>query len=169
MMCREESVVRIGRPCGNTNMLKYTLNTFVLMYGICDYIRNGESIHFPLSLLEASPRFELGNQGFADPCLTTWLCRHAGADDEARTRYLHLGKVALYQMSYVRTTTFTKRNVCYYTLPILFCQGFSKIFLNYLFPTFFFPNSAPEMCCAAVFSYCGSNNFDTERCAGFSL
>ena len=25
-----------------------------------------------------------------------------GADDEARTRYLHLGKVALYQMSYVR-------------------------------------------------------------------
>ena len=26
-----------------------------------------------------------------------------GADDEARTRYLHLGKVALYQMSYIRT------------------------------------------------------------------
>ena len=26
----------------------------------------------------------------------------AGADDEARTRYLHLGKVALYQMSYIR-------------------------------------------------------------------
>ena len=25
-----------------------------------------------------------------------------GADDGARTRYLHLGKVALYQMSYVR-------------------------------------------------------------------
>ena len=25
-----------------------------------------------------------------------------GADDEARTRYLHLGKVALYQMSYSR-------------------------------------------------------------------
>ena len=28
-------------------------------------------------------------------------CLH-GADDEARTRYLHLGKVALYQMSYIR-------------------------------------------------------------------
>ena len=27
---------------------------------------------------------------------------HFGADDEARTRYLHLGKVALYQMSYIR-------------------------------------------------------------------
>ena len=26
-----------------------------------------------------------------------------GAADEARTRYLHLGKVALYQMSYGRT------------------------------------------------------------------
>ena len=26
----------------------------------------------------------------------------AGAGDEARTRYLHLGKVALYQMSYAR-------------------------------------------------------------------
>lgn len=25
--------------------------------------------------LEATPRFELGNQGFAGPCLTTWLCR----------------------------------------------------------------------------------------------
>ena len=25
-----------------------------------------------------------------------------GAADEARTRYLHLGKVALYQMSYIR-------------------------------------------------------------------
>ena len=29
-----------------------------------------------------------------------WL--RCGAADEARTRYLHLGKVALYQMSYVR-------------------------------------------------------------------
>ena len=62
-----------------------------------------------LPLLEATPRFELGNRGFADPCLTTWLCRQMknlvrknGADDEARTRYLHLGKVALYQMSYIR-------------------------------------------------------------------
>ena len=29
-----------------------------------------------------------------------------GADDEARTRYLHLGKVALYQMSYIRISHF---------------------------------------------------------------
>ncbi len=26
-------------------------------------------------LMEATPRFELGNKGFADLCLTTWLCR----------------------------------------------------------------------------------------------
>ena len=29
-------------------------------------------------LLEATPRFELGNKGFADLCLTTWLCRRVG-------------------------------------------------------------------------------------------
>ena len=29
-----------------------------------------------------------------------------GAADEARTRYLHLGKVALYQMSYIRILSF---------------------------------------------------------------
>ena len=60
--------------------------------------------------MEVTPRFELGNEGFADPCLTTWLCHRMtertevlsvfGAGDEARTRYLDLGKVALYQMSY---------------------------------------------------------------------
>ena len=33
-----------------------------------------------------------------------------GADDEARTRYLHLGKVALYQMSYVRINGASGRN-----------------------------------------------------------
>ncbi len=72
-------------------------------------------------LLEVAIGFEPMNQGFADPRLTTWLCHHIkfdknrtqetgrilcpvfyGADDEARTRYLHLGKVALYQMSYIR-------------------------------------------------------------------
>ncbi len=29
-----------------------------------------------LNFLEAPPRFELGNKGFADLCLTTWLWRH---------------------------------------------------------------------------------------------
>ena len=34
----------------------------------------------------------------------------SGADDEARTRYLHLGKVALYQMSYIRKIGASDRN-----------------------------------------------------------
>ena len=63
------------------------------------------------NLLEVTTRFELVDEGFADPCLTTWPRHHRGSDDyhsngaadEARTRYLHLGKVALYQMSYGRT------------------------------------------------------------------
>ena len=67
------------------------------------------------STMEAPPRLELGNRGFAVRCLTTWLWRHMrfagvvdarksffGAAYEARTRYLHLGKVALYRMSYAR-------------------------------------------------------------------
>ena len=29
----------------------------------------------PIIQLEATPRVELGNRGFADPGLTTWLCR----------------------------------------------------------------------------------------------
>ena len=64
----------------------------------------------PGNLLEVTTRFELVDEGFADPCLTTWPRHHIGSDeyhsigaaDEARTRYLHLGKVALYQMSYGR-------------------------------------------------------------------
>ena len=35
---------------------------------------------------------------------------HFGAGDEARTRYLHLGKVALYQMSYTRRYGASGRN-----------------------------------------------------------
>ena len=34
--------------------------------------------------------------------------RFFGAGDEARTRYLHLGKVALYQMSYTRMGSVNK-------------------------------------------------------------
>ena len=56
-----------------------------------------------LFVLEVLARFELANNGFADRGLTTWLqYQKFGAGDEARTRYLHLGKVALYRMSYTR-------------------------------------------------------------------
>ncbi len=43
-----------------------------------------------------------------------------GADDEARTRYLHLGKVALYQMSYIRILF--ARNDIYYISLYTRCQ-----------------------------------------------
>ena len=50
--------------------------------------------------MEAPPGIGPGNKGFADLCLTAWLWRRKnGADYGARTRHLHLGKVALYQMS----------------------------------------------------------------------
>ena len=42
-----------------------------------------------------------------------------GAEDEARTRYLHLGKVALYQMSYSRAVV----TVTHYTRGRGPCQG----------------------------------------------
>ncbi len=37
--------------------------------------KSGRAVARPL-YLEAPPRFELGHQDFADPCLTTWLWRH---------------------------------------------------------------------------------------------
>ena len=36
--------------------------------------------------LEAAPGFEPGNRGFADRCLTTWLCRHKKNDSDADER-----------------------------------------------------------------------------------
>ena len=54
-------------------------------------------------VMEVPPGFGPGNEGFADLCLTTWLWHQRnGAVDETRTRDLHLGKVALYQLSYYR-------------------------------------------------------------------
>ena len=49
-----------------------------------------------------------------------------GADDEARTRYLNLGKVALYRVSYIRKC---KSN---YTQSMYLCQDFFRKKYNYL-------------------------------------
>ena len=53
-----------------------------------------------------------------------WL--RCGAADEARTRYLHLGKVALYQMSYGRRfhcgAPGVPGDVDYYTAAFASCQ-----------------------------------------------
>ena len=48
--------------------------------------------------------------------------RRIGADDEARTRYLHLGKVALYRMSYIRNC---KRD---YSKETRLCQEKIEVF-----------------------------------------
>ena len=67
------------------------------------YNTNEKTTAYAMALLEAQSRFELEHKGFADLRLTTWLLRRKnGAVDEARTRDLHLGKVALYQLSYYR-------------------------------------------------------------------
>ena len=50
-------------------------------------------------IMEAPPRFELGVGDLQSPALPLGYSAITGADYEARTRYLHLGKVALYQMS----------------------------------------------------------------------
>ena len=90
---------------------KSTFFFFVICRGNGDFPKEKTS-QWMSFLLEVTPGFEPGNESFADSCLTTWLCHrrekpHAGvvfhgAGNEARTRYLHLGKVALYQMSYAR-------------------------------------------------------------------
>ena len=55
-----------------------------------------------------------------------------GAGDEARTRYLHLGKVALYQMSYTRNL----RRLLYTLSPICQAEFFKTLI-------FFFPSTKP--------------------------
>lgn len=56
-----------------------------------------------------------------------------GADDEARTRYLNLGKVALYRVSYIRECKID------YTQQLCTCQDFfEKNVTIYLFTTMHF-------------------------------
>ena len=49
--------------------------------------------------MEAPPGFEPGIRVLQTHALPLGYSAEIGADYEARTRYLHLGKVALYQMS----------------------------------------------------------------------
>ncbi len=49
--------------------------------------------------MEVPPRFELGIKELQSYALPLGYGTVDGADYEARTRYLHLGKVALYRMS----------------------------------------------------------------------
>ena len=49
---------------------------FILHLSISCKIKKKAAEESAAFLMEATPRFELGNKGFADLCLTTWLCRH---------------------------------------------------------------------------------------------
>ena len=78
----------------------------------CSRNQKENRLSFDSRFLEATPRFELGVELLQSSALplgyvAIWIKGRAdlpfiifGAGDEARTRYLHLGKVALYQMSY---------------------------------------------------------------------
>ena len=62
--------------------------------------------------------------------MSDWTSSFYGAGDEARTRYLHLGKVALYQMSYTRGTKLIiarlkKMSIAFFD----FCKNFFMIFM----------------------------------------
>ena len=48
--------------------------------------------------MEVTPRFELGNEGFADPCLTTWLCHRMekGANALQKPLYISTLRIFLY-------------------------------------------------------------------------
>ena len=127
--------MHLSKQTGNFQDVFLSCNETVTLAVIQRQPLQKQKKHQPIGwcfFLEVTPGFEPGNQGFADPCLTTWLCHHlgtsilyanfpekstlifelrcphsrvgiaSGAGNEARTRYLHLGKVALYQMSYAR-------------------------------------------------------------------
>ena len=55
----------------------------------------------------------------------------SGAGDEARTRYLHLGKVALYRMSYTRIWGLFLGTCCIIAQPFRFVNPLFCFFGNY--------------------------------------
>ena len=70
------------------------------------------------------------NRAKKKACLSRKERQAFGAGDEARTRYLHLGKVALYQMSY----TCKRQRALYKKSPILsrdFLKNFGEPFTSF--------------------------------------
>ena len=83
-------------------------------------------------------------------CISNFTCRQAhftsrkkkdirldvllfsGAGDEARTRYLHLGKVALYRMSYTRIWGLFPRNMMHYSAGVPICQPLFSSFFKFI-------------------------------------
>ena len=97
---REGVYNRVGEPsvtfCGKGGAAKQT-NTPSKRWGI---------VSGACSDVEAPPRLELGNEGFADLCLTTWLWRHIGGASaphvlERKTRF----ELATFALARRRSTT----------------------------------------------------------------
>ena len=64
---------------GKDDVVRQMRGTERLFQVIYDIAKKNYEIHkVSRNFLEATPRFELGNKGFADLCLTTWLCRRIG-------------------------------------------------------------------------------------------
>ena len=77
----------------------YVVTSFL---GAGDKRPTGAFSRFARALFDPLPASFPKNKG-----MTYIMPLFFGAGDEARTRYLHLGKVALYQMSYARGTRCT--------------------------------------------------------------
>ena len=88
--------------------------------------KSGPARARPLLVYGGDAQIRTGGRGFAGPCLTTWPRRHMkragrlwpaphshGADNGARTRDPHLGKVVLYQLSHVRVRGDTIHKLCH--------------------------------------------------------
>ena len=59
----------------------------------CEISQDSKKKHQPIGwcfFLEVTPGFEPGNEGFADPCLTTWLCHRFQSAETIPTLYCML-------------------------------------------------------------------------------
>ena len=52
---------------------------------------------YRLVIMEVPPRFELGNEGFADPCLTTWLCHRMEKGATALQKPLYISTLRTFR------------------------------------------------------------------------
>ena len=82
----------------------YTENTCLVFCGVLLWV--SFLLRSSLKMLHRSIFFTLGFEPLSANQKNAPFRVLFGADDGARTRYLHLGKVALYQMSYIRIFIF---------------------------------------------------------------
>ena len=60
--------------------------------------------------LEVTPGFEPGNEGFADPCLTPWLCHHMILSAQRLDGYYNIASPPLSRGSFVFSAEFSPRS-----------------------------------------------------------